>query len=207
MTAFTQLKKLSGAVALIALTVSCGDVVRQGASPVYLVMDSLTASAGSGTAATGSGSNFLQSDVAAWSPAPCSSTTPCIYNDTGKVSLRALPKNVSATAPSSNSEVTISRYHVSYRRADGHNSPGVDVPFGFDGAVTGTTNSGKLDLGFEIVRHVAKLETPLIELGLNPNVITTIAEVTFYGRDQVGNDVSVSGTIQIDFGNFADKSN
>ena len=36
-------------------------------------------------------------------------------------------------------------------------------------------------------------------------VITTIAEVTFYGRDQVGNDVTVSGTLQVDFGNFGDK--
>jgi hypothetical protein len=30
--------------------------------------------------------------------------------------------------------------------------------------------------------------------------------VTFYGHDQVGNDVSVMGSIQIDFGNFADKN-
>ena len=30
------------------------------------------------------------------------------------------------------------------------------------------------------------------------------AKVTFYGTDQTGNDVSVTGTIQIDFGNFGD---
>ena len=49
MTAFNQLKKLSGAVALIAVSVSCGDVVRQGKSPVYLVIDQLTATPGGGT--------------------------------------------------------------------------------------------------------------------------------------------------------------
>jgi hypothetical protein len=49
------------------------------------------------------------------------------------------------------------------------------------------------------------METPLAELATNPGVITTLAEVTFYGRDQVGNDVTVSGTIQVDFGNFGDK--
>ena len=70
---------------------------------------------------------------------------------------------------------------------------------------TGTTSGGKLDLSFELVRHVAKMETPLVELGSNAAIITTIADVTFYGRDQVGNDVTVSGTMQIDFGNFGDK--
>jgi hypothetical protein len=141
------------------------------------------------------------------SPPPCAPATPCptVFSDSGAVSLRALPKDVSATAPSTNSEVTISRYHVSYRRADGRNTPGVDVPYAFDGAATGTTSGGKLDLSFELVRHVAKMESPLVELGSNAAIITTIAEVTFYGRDQVGNDVTVGGTMQIDFGNFGDK--
>jgi hypothetical protein len=204
MTAFNQLKNLSGAIALITVSVSCGDVVRQGSSPVFLVVDQLTASQG-GPTSSSEKKNVLQSDVAVNSPAPCSSATPCIYNDSGEVDLRALQKNVSATAPTTNSEVTINRYHVTYRRADGRNTPGVDVPYGFDGAATGTTVGGKLALKFEMVRHVAKLESPLIELGTNYAVITTIAEVTFYGRDQVGNDVSVSGNMQVDFGNFADK--
>ena len=205
MTAFNQLKKLSGAIALLTVSVSCGDVVRQGRSPVYLVVDQLTATPG-GLGSSGVKVHVLQSDVAVNSPAPCSTSTPCIYNDGGEVELRALRKDVSATAPTSNSEVTINRYHVSYRRADGRNTPGVDVPYGFDGAATGTTVDGTLKLTFEMVRHVAKLESPLIELGTNAAVITTIAEVTFYGRDQVGNDVSVSGSMQVDFGNFADKN-
>jgi hypothetical protein len=205
MTAFTQLKKLSGAIALIAVTVSCGDVVRQGRSPVYLVIDQLTAS----SASSSQKGNTLQSDVITMvtSPAPCSATTPCptVFSDTGEVTMRTLQKNITDTAPTSNSEVTITRYHVSYRRADGRNTPGVDVPYGFDGAATGTTVGGTLALNFELVRHVAKLETPLRELALNPAIITTIAEITFYGHDQVGNDVNVSGTMQIDFGNFGDK--
>jgi hypothetical protein len=204
MTALNQLKNLSGAIALITVSVSCGDVVRQGSSPVFLVVDQLSAVQG-GPTSSSEKKNVLQSDVAVNSPAPCSSATPCIYNDSGEVDLRALQKNVSATAPTTNSEVTINRYHVAYRRADGRNTPGVDVPYGFDGAATGTTVGGKLVLKFEMVRHVAKLESPLIELGTNYAVITTIAEVTFYGRDQVGNDVTVSGNIQVDFGNFADK--
>jgi hypothetical protein len=199
MIAFTQLKKLSGAVALVAVSVSCGDAVRQGSSPVYLVIDALKSG----------DSNFLHSDVVQMvtSPAPCSTTAPCptVFSDSGSVTLRSLQKNVTATSPSTNSEVTINRYHVSYRRADGHNTPGVDVPYGFDGALTGTTSGGSLILNFELVRNVAKMESPLADLMTNPAVITTIADVTFFGRDMVGNDVSVSGSIQIDFGNFGDK--
>ena len=204
MIAFNQLKKFSGAIALIAVSVSCGDVVRQGRSPVYLVVDDLLATPGKVGPAQEK-VHVLMSDVAVNSPAPCSMSTPCIFNDGGEVELRALRKDVSSTAPTSNSEVTINRSHVSYRRADGRTTPGVDVPYGFDGAVTGTTAGGTLKLTFEMVRHVAKMESPLVELGLNAAVITTIAEVTFYGRDQVGNDVSATASMQVDFGNFSDK--
>ena len=38
-----------------------------------------------------------------------------------------------------------------------------------------------------------------------PTIITTIAEVTFYGQDLVGNDIQATGSIQVDFGNFADR--
>ena len=31
-----------------------------------------------------------------------------------------------------------------------------------------------------------------------------IAEVTFHGRDQAGNGLSVTGSVQINFANFAD---
>jgi hypothetical protein len=55
------------------------------------------------------------------------------------------------------------------------------------------------------VRHAAKEESPLVQLQSSPTIITTIAEVTFYGTDRVGNDVSVTGSIQVDFGNFGDQ--
>ena len=57
---------------------------------------------------------------------------------------------------------------------------------------------------FELVRVIAKKESPLVNLVNSSAIVTIIAEVTFFGRDQVGNDVSVSGLIQIDFGNFGD---
>jgi hypothetical protein len=59
-------------------------------------------------------------------------------------------------------------------------------------------------VSFELVRHVAKLESPLVQLVNSRSFISTITTVTFFGADRVGNDVSASGTIQIDFGNFGD---
>jgi hypothetical protein len=205
----TRVRRCSGFVAAAALVVSfvsCGDVVRTGNSPMFLVIDLLLAQRGGGTN-TQLG-NPLQSDVLSFvtTPAPCSATSPCptVFNDLGQVVLRIVPKDVgNPTAPSTNNEVTINRFRVNYRRADGRNRPGVDVPYGFDGAATGTVAlGGQLTLGFEIVRHAAKMEAPLIALVDDPTIITTLADVTFYGRDRVGNDIAVMGSIQIDFGNF-----
>jgi hypothetical protein len=143
----------------------------------------------------------------------CSTTSPCptVFNDSGRVTLRMSPRNIgggsSPPAPSLNNEVTITRYRVTFRRADGRNTPGVDVPYGFDGAATGTIASGgALTLDFELVRHIAKLEAPLVYLATNLSVISAITDVTFYGRDQVGNEVTVTGQILIQFANHGDPS-
>jgi hypothetical protein len=197
-----------GLAALVAASVSCGDVARDSRSPMYLSIDTLTAARSPGTTFT----TFLLSDVIfnVTSGGLCTPTSPCptIFNDVGQVTLRLVPKNITTTlAPTTNNDVTISAYHVAYRRADGRNVQGVDVPFAFDGAVTVTVSiSGASTVGFEIVRHSAKEESPLVQLEVNSAIITTLADVTFYGRDRVGNDVSVMGTIQIDFGNFGDST-
>jgi hypothetical protein len=200
------IRRLIASLAFAALTSACGDVARQGGSPVYLVIESLQAAQGNKPTTLG---NPLTSDVVTnvITPAPCSATTPCptIFNDVGSVVLALVPKNINV-APTTNNEVTITRYHVTYTRADGRNTPGVDVPYGFDGAITGTVSAtGPATFGFELVRSVAKLETPLVQLAANSGVlINAIATVTFYGKDQVGNDISVVGSISIEFGNFAD---
>jgi hypothetical protein len=182
--------------ALAAAAVSCGDVVRQGRSPSMLVIELLTDAAGSGT---------LQSDVVDTSTAPCSPTSPCpAASDFGAVKFSLVMKDVSITKPTSNNYVTINRYHVEYTRADGRNRPGVDVPYPFDGAMTGTVKD-EATLSFELVRQVAKAESPLVQLATNRQIISPIANVTFYGRDTVGNEVSVTGSILIEFANFQDK--
>jgi hypothetical protein len=201
-----MLRRLLASMALVAATSACGDVIRQGKSPVVLTIDRLTGSSGGGS---GTPSGTLQSDVLVikTAPAPCSTTSPCptIFNDFGQATMRLVPKDY-LVEPTSNNQVTITRYHVTYRRADGRNTPGVDVPFGFDGAVTATVPAvGTATLDFELVRHVAKEESPLVQLATSPNIINTIAEITFYGTDLVGNAVSVTGLMSIEFGNFGDQ--
>jgi len=202
--------RLIGLSALVAASVSCGDVVRQGSSPVYLVIDLLQGVRGA--VQPGQPAATLDSDVITnvTSPAPCTTDNPCptIFGDSGVASLRAPLKDIGATAslsPTSNNEVTISRVHVEFVRADGRNTPGVDVPYAFDTAVTGTiTAGGTLSLGFELVRQVAKQEAPLVQLRSNPNFISAIAKVTFYGTDRTGNAIQVTGQLTVEFGNFGD---
>lgn len=210
MTQMRMTKQLLALAVVVGASVSCGDVSRQGQSPVYLVINNLTAKRGGGTTATDS--NFLLSDVITnvTSPPPCSQTSPCatIFNDVGTATFTLALKditNASITQPTSNNTVTLSRYHVSYRRSDGRNTPGVDVPYAFDGAATATVSSAGGAVGFEVVRHIAKEESPLVQLQSSQTIITTIADITFYGTDRVGNDVSVTGSMQIDFGNFGDQ--
>jgi hypothetical protein len=203
------MRRTSGLLALAALVsagVSCGDVVRDSRAPVLLVMNSLQGAKGSAPAAF---SVPLLSDVITnvTAPAPCTAQTPCptIFNDLGQAVFAVTMKDVTVT-PSSNNQVTITRYHVDYARSDGRNQQGVDVPYSFDGAATLTIQANATGtLGFELVQSLAKQQTPLVQLVTNPVEIITIATVTFYGADIVGNAVQVSGTITVDFANFGDQ--
>ena len=209
MTSMRNLKRFLVLAALGATATSCGDVVRTGRAPSYLVVDSLRGVRGAATVATPA--STLISDVITnvISPAPCAQDNPCptIFGDGGEATMHiALKDPGTATNPSTPTEVnaiTITRYHVEYIRADGHNTPGIDVPYGFDGAVT-VTVSAATTFGFQLVRVVAKEETPLVQLKTSRSVITAIARVTFYGHDQAGNEVTATGSIQVDFGNYGD---
>ncbi len=185
----------------VLLCGSCGTAVRQGRASSYLVIDSLQAAPGASTTFT----TVLASDVR---------TKGSVYQDNGQVVLHFSMKDVtSPTGATTNNEITVTGYHVTFIRADGRNTPGVDVPYAFDGAVTGTVKEGlSATLTFALVRAQAKVEPPLVALvstssspyGGGALIISTIAEVTFYGHDQVGNQVSVTGTISVNFADWAD---
>ena len=206
--------KLVKSVVLLTLAAlassSCGEFTREGRSPAIVVVRSLLVARGD-TPVELVGNLLSDVIVLRTSPAPCSDVSPCrtIFNDVGEVQMSLISKDPGVPGigsnPSNLNQVTINRYRVEYRRTDGRNTPGVDVPFPFDSAVTFTVLSdGVASMGFEIVRHAAKEEAPLKALGVNGNIISTIARVTFFGRDQAGNEVSVWGDVGVDFGDFAD---
>lgn len=205
-----KLVKFVALSAVVVLSASCGEVSRTGRSPVQIVVRALEAARGDDPGAL---SGTLHSDVIVLrrSPEPCTPESPCptIFNDVGSVEMSLVlkdPGSPGATAsPSALNMVTINRYRVEYRRTDGRNTPGVDVPFPFDSGLTFTIPAdGEVTAGFEIVRHSAKEEAPLRALVSSGNMISAIATVTFYGQDQAGNEISAFGNIGVDFGDFGD---
>jgi hypothetical protein len=200
-------------IALVVLaTAGCGEYVRNsGRAPAQPVIVSLQGASGAEPDRFG---GTVQSDVVTMVNRTVNGqqvATPTIFNDVGQVTMGLILKDPGqaglSSAPSALNQITFTRYRVVYRRSDGRNTPGVDVPYPLDSAVTFTVPPEQSATAtFELVRHTAKEEAPLRALASNGVIITTIAEVTFYGRDQAGNEVIVTGNIGVDFGNFGDPS-
>lgn len=190
---------------LAIATLSCGDLQRQGTGSSYLIVSALEAAPGAEPEEFGPG--VLYSDVITVVKDADDIPVPTIFADLGRVRFLLRMKDpggtTSPTAPTAANFITIERYRVRYIRADGRNTPGVDVPYPFDGGLSITVGE-EAEAAFEIVRHMAKKEAPLLALQASSVIITTVAEVTFYGRDQTGREVTATANISIEFGNFGD---
>jgi hypothetical protein len=177
--------------------------VLQGKGSSYLVIDQLAAAKG---AKPETFDTFLQSDVVADSGV--------VFEDLGKVTLHIAMKDVvgnppyTGTEPTANNMITVNRYHIDFIRSDGRNTQGVDVPYSVDGAATGTITTSQTSLVFALVPVQRKLEAPLRALRSKGGAIAimTIANVTFYGYDQAGNTVAVTGSISVNFADWPDES-
>jgi hypothetical protein len=202
-------------VAALAFTTAgiagCGSAtVREGQAASYLVINLIEAANGAeGDSAVFSA--YLQSDIR---------TGGGIFEDPGRVRMTAAMKDVTNPAgPSSNNAITVRRYRVVFRRADGRNVPGVDVPYPFDGGLSFTVRPGEEELRvpFVLVRVQSKLDPPLANMYFGQNdgataafpiggagVLSTLADVTFYGTDQTGREVQATGTISVNFADWAD---
>ena len=185
-------------VAAAGLGSGCSETVRTGQASSYLVLQRLEGSSGADA-----GSPFqsvLRSDVL---------TKGSIFEDNGRVTLTIAMKDVTnPTGPSTNNLITLNRYRVDYRRTDGRNTPGEDVPYAIEGAMGATIGDQNTSVIFTLVRAQAKLEKPLVTLaGTNGGalIISTIADVTFFGKDQTGRDVTVTGSMSINFADWADQ--
>jgi hypothetical protein len=191
--------KLAGTIALAAAVSSCGDQTREGTAASYLIIASMEAASGADSTTFGTG---LASDVIT-----VKDNVATIFSDPGRATFKLGLKDPgpasSPVTPTQNNWITLTQYHVEYVRSDGHNIQGVDVPYAFDGGLAATV-SADTTVGFTLVRNQAKAEAPLGALQTNGIVLSTIARVTFYGHDQTGREVSVTGNIDVSFANFGD---
>jgi hypothetical protein len=203
--------------AACAVTASgCGsDLLRTGRSPSMLIIRNISGAPGGEQA--GEFASNLRSDVQVIITRTINGQEvriPTIFNDLVRIDLEAISKDQSGSLPggvtrqtSPLNSITVTRYRITFRRADGRNTPGVDVPFGIDGGLSTTVDpGGSAQVIFDIVRHQAKLDPPLRNLVESKGLvfISTIAEITVWGRDQNGNEVTATGSIDVQFGDFAD---
>lgn len=203
------------AAALLAasalLTSACGEVARTGRSPAYLIIDVLEGASG---AKPDEFFGNVMSDVVTNIKVKVGATetlVPTVFNDVGRgtfrLGLKAPGPAEQPTAASPLNAITLTRYRIVYKRSDGRNTQGVDVPYAIDGGMTITVPSNGTAQGvFDLVRHSAKNEAPLRALRSNggAQMIATIADISFYGADQAGNEVTVMGSLSITFGDFGD---
>jgi hypothetical protein len=192
--------RLCAVISLGLLTASCGTLARQGTASSFLIIKTLEGASGAEPDKLG---GTLNSDVLT-----VVKSVPTIFNDVGSAEFLLGLKDPGTTAtptePAQPNWVTLDRYHVRFIRSDGRNVEGVDVPYAFDNGITATITGEGGSVGFTIVRTQAKMEAPLAALAGNGLVVATIAEVTFYGHDQTGRTVSVTGTIGVSFANYGD---
>jgi hypothetical protein len=201
-------RALLGSTAVMLGLVSfagCTAQQRQGDGSSYLILSTLECASGAKPDDRG---NTCSSDVVTYVKQQVGGQevkVSTLYEDGGLVTFTLGMKDPSATVSPTN-YISINRYRVQYVRADGRNTPGVDVPYPFDGAMTLTVGDREMTGSFSIVRLQAKAESPLKQLagGGGAIAIATLADVTFYGKDQAGHDVSVTGHIGINFADWGD---
>jgi hypothetical protein len=145
----------------------------------------------------------LFSDVCRGSPPGC-----VVTNDNALVRMTARAEDP-FTDISRFGDIIIERYRVTYVRADGRNTPGVDVPHAFDGALNlRVPVDAPASQQFMVVRPQAKLEPPLSNLagGGGLIVLSVIAQIDFYGRQLVSDRaVAARGFLNITFADFANE--
>ena len=122
---------------------SCTAALKSDAASSYLIIDALAAASGAKPDTFG---GSLASDVQTYVKRDIGNGqqafVPTVFEDLGQVTFHLGMKDPGTTstptAPASVNFITITQYHVNFVRSDGRNTPGVDVPYPFDGALTAT---------------------------------------------------------------------
>jgi len=125
-------------VVAAAGAVGCGQQNTEGRSPSYLIIESLQGASGAepGTYAGSLGLRRRHQRQTTVGDQEVLQAT--VFEDLGQVKLRMALKDggngLAVASPTPVNAVTVTRYHVDFKRSDGRNTQGVDVPYSFDGA-------------------------------------------------------------------------
>lgn len=193
-------------VSLVPLAGCTADWAKQNDSALLFEIGRIRAVSNSVT--TGASGSILYSDISQ------------VVNDDVEIEINIFQKNPNITASSPNNHVYLDSYSVRFFRTDGRNTEGVDVPYSITGPLSTrihTPSSGteqEVAVNVTVVRHQAKLESPLRDmiggalvslpvLGFSgPGILTTIAEITVYGKTLTGSNLTATGRIQVTFADF-----
>jgi hypothetical protein len=185
---------------LLLLVSACNKVENHSRSASMLIVEEVL-----GRDIDGNQVNFLQSDVLKVDTTTGSST---VVADLAVVTLRAQTVDPAPIlGASAYNDIMLDRYTVSYSRTDGRNSPGVDIPYPFEGSMSSMVSVGtSSSVSIVIVREVAKLEPPLsrlVDVGAEV-VLQATAKIDFYGHDLANNQVHATGYLPVFFANYAE---
>lgn len=190
--------KITGLIITVLLLAGCNAMENDSTSGSMLQIVSLTGNDQDGAA----GSTTVFSDVY---------TADSIFNDNGVADIASLPLDPLAldTQITPYLDVLVDQIDVEFRRTDGRNVEGVDVPYRFTQPVSMLVPIGDtVEIPFVLIRHVAKLEAPLLalrEVTSQGVVLQLVAVVTIHGKDLGGHRVKpVTGYISVWCSNFAD---
>jgi len=187
--------KIAAILCVFFFLLSCNPLEDDSTSSSLLLILNIT-----GTTIDGDDVSFQQSDVV---------IAGAVYADTATATLQAKLLNPEPLIPQASqyTSIVVTRYVVSYSRSDGQNTPGVDVPYSFEGSLSTLIEiDATVDIPIVIVREVAKLESPLFDLraGGDEGVLQVTATIDFYGHDLVNNAVKATGYLSIFFADYID---
>ena len=188
--------KITAILCVFFFLLSCNHLEDDSTSSSMLLILYIT-----GTTIEGDDVSFLQSDVV---------IEGLVHADIVTATLQAKLLNPQPYVPQASqyTSIVVTRYVVSFSRSDGQNTPGVDVPYSFEGSLSTLIEiDDTVDISFVIVREVAKFEPPLLDLrdGGDELVLQTTATIDFYGHDLVNNAVKATGYLTIFFGDWIDQ--
>lgn len=184
--------------AAVVLLSACNPVENASQSATLLKVVSLT-----GFDLKGSEQAYALSDVLTQDPTTGAQSW---IADPAKVTFSAQlldPKSINGASPYN--DILITRYIVTFQRADGKNAQGIDVPYSFEGSMSVLVPIGTATTAtFILVREVAKQEPPLLNLkDANPgDGIYATAKVDFYGHDGANKLVKATGYLSVTFANY-----